>query len=91
MSAADKKTRSQRILELSDRFTHTFYDRYIGTTRSVLLEHSNTPGFINGFTDNYIKVEIESKDTASLDNRIVNVSLQGWNAEGAALVGRIIR
>lgn len=91
VSAADKKIRSQRILELSDRLTHAFYDRYIGTTRSVLLEHSNTPGLINGFTDNYIKVEIQDEDTASLDNRIVSVSLQGWNAEGTALVGKIIR
>ena len=90
VSPSEKKIRSQRILELSDRLTHEFYGRYIGTVRPVLLEHSNTSGLVHGFTDNYIRVEIVDEDIASLDNCIVNVSLQGWNDDNTALTGRIV-
>lgn len=90
VSPSEKKIRSQRILELSDRLTHEFYGRYIGTVRPVLLEHSNTSGIVHGFTDNYIRVEIVDEDIASLDNCIVNVSLQGWNDDNTALTGRIV-
>lgn len=78
-----KHERSQRLLAVSQRKLHEFYDRYVGTCRPVLLEHSRTPGLCNGFTDNYIRVEYHGPGS---DNQLLNLHLDGWNADGTALV-----
>ncbi len=83
-----KHERSQRLLALSDRKLHDFYERFIGTTRPVLLEKPKAGMPIHGFTDNYIKVEIEPIDeNMELINTIVNVELKGFNHNGTALEG----
>ena len=83
-----KHERSQRLLALSDRKLHDFYERFIGTTRPVLLEKPKAGMPIHGFTDNYIKVEIESTDeNMKLINTIVNIELKGFNHNGTALEG----
>lgn len=83
-----KHERSQRLLALSDRKLHDFYEKFIGTTRPVLLEKPKAGMPIHGFTDNYIKVEIEPTDeNMKLINTIVNVELKGFNHNGTALEG----
>ena len=83
-----KHERSQRLLALSDRKLHDFYERFIGTIRPVLLEKPKAGMPIHGFTDNYIKVEIEPTDeNMKLINTIVNVELKGFNHNGTALEG----
>jgi threonylcarbamoyladenosine tRNA methylthiotransferase MtaB len=83
-----KHERSQRLLALSDRKLHDFYERFIGTTRPVLLEKPKAGMPIHGFTDNYIKVEIEPTDeNMELINTIVNIELKGFNHNGTALEG----
>ena len=83
-----KHERSQRLLALSDRKLHDFYKRFIGTIRPVLLEKPKTGMPIHGFTDNYIKVEIEPTDeNMKLINTIVNIELKGFNHNGTALEG----
>ena len=83
-----KHERSQRLLALSDRKLHDFYERFIGTIRPVLLEKPKTGMPIHGFTDNYIKVEIEPTDeNMKLINTIVNIELKGFNHNGTALEG----
>ena len=83
-----KHERSQRLLALSDRKLHDFYERFIGTTRPVLLEKPKAGMPIHGFTDNYIKVEIEPIDeNMKLINTIVNIELKGFNHNGTALEG----
>jgi threonylcarbamoyladenosine tRNA methylthiotransferase MtaB len=42
---------------------------------------------MNGFTDNYIRVEVPNMP--ELDNQIVNVQLGDFNKEGDALMGVI--
>ena len=88
----DKKERCQKILDLSESITHAFYERYIGKVRPVLLEHSKSKRTMHGFTDNYIRVEIdlpEGVQSSMLDNTIVNVRLGEFNADGTALKGEI--
>ena len=88
----EKKERSQKILDLSESITHAFYERYIGKVRPVLLEHSKSKRTMHGFTDNYIRVEIdmpEGVQSNMLDNTIVNVRLGEFNADGTALKGEI--
>lgn len=85
----EKHDRSQRVLALSAQKTHDFYARFIGTTRPVLLEHaSSRKPFMNGFTDNYIRVEVPNHPL--LDNQIVQVKLGDCNQEGDALIGEIV-
>ena len=79
----EKHERSQRLLAISDRKLHAFYECFIGQVRPVLLEHSRTRGLYNGFTDNYIKVEYHGADC---DNKILPLRLVGWNADESALV-----
>ena len=79
----EKHERSQRLLAISDRKLHDFYERFIGQTRPVLLEHSHTPKLYNGFTDNYIKIEYRGEDC---DNTLLPLRLTGWNANQTALL-----
>lgn len=79
-----KHERSQQLLQLSEKKTHAFYERYIGTSRPVLLEHSGArKPLMNGFTDNYIRVELPNKP--ELDNQILVKTLGDFNKEGDAL------
>ncbi len=84
----EKHLRSQKILALSDEKLHKFYERYTGTVRPVLLEHSKVRGIMHGFTDNYIRVEMHTDE--ALDNCIVNARLGTWNADGDALIAEIV-
>ena len=84
----EKHERSQRVLALSTQKTHDFYSRFIGATRPVLLEHASPrKPVMNGFTDNYIRVEVPNRP--DLDNQIVNVQLGDFNKEGDALMGEL--
>ena len=85
----EKHERSQRILELSSSLTRAYYNKYVGSVRPVLLEHSRRGGVMHGFTDNYIRVEIHTENGADhiMDNTIVTVRLGEFNAAGNALVG----
>lgn len=104
VSPEEKHERSNRLLALSDEKLNTFYNIYSGTTRPVLLEHSRKPGVMNGFTDNYIRVEVKTPQPPtgeeesqrgghtgnSLDNTIVNVRLGDWNEKHDALIGTLV-
>ena len=81
-----KHERSQQILSISDDKLRTYYNKYKGQARPVLLEHSIKGGVMHGFTDNYIRVEVQTK---GLDNTIVPVQLGEWNEKGDALIGTV--
>ena len=48
--------RSKMLRGLSVKKRRAFYESQIGTTRTVLFEGENKEGYINGFTENYVKV-----------------------------------
>lgn len=77
VSQQDKQERAARMIELSDHKQSDFTGRYLGTVRPVLLEHGHGKGKMHGFTDNYIRVNIDPDMT--LANRIVNVKLLSLN------------
>ena len=85
--AEEKHRRNQRLLALSDEKTKSFYMRYIGKEAKVLMEHSKPGTKMHGFTDNYIRVELENDDR--LDNQIVDVRLGEFNEETVALQGNL--
>lgn len=89
VSPEEKHQRSQRLLALSDEKTLAFYERHIGRTAQVLLERPKPGMPMHGFTDNYIRVELDADH--SLDNHLVEVKLGDFNEDKTALKGLIVR
>ena len=73
VSQQDKQVRAARMIALSDTKQTEYIRHYMGTVRSVLLEHGRGKGKMHGFTDNYIRVNVEPD--MSLANQIVDVKL----------------
>ena len=88
VSPDEKHERSQRLLAISDEKTKAFYRKHIGREMKVLMEHSKEGVPMHGFTDNYIRVELKRDN--ELDNRIITVSLEGFNEDETSLVGTIV-
>ena len=76
-----RKQRSEVLRNLSAKKKYDFYSRFIGTKQKVLFENkvTNSGGkdFIEGWTDNYIRVRI--KNELSLQNSITEVILNNLN------------
>jgi threonylcarbamoyladenosine tRNA methylthiotransferase MtaB len=49
--------RSKMLRGLSAKKRRSFYETQLGNTLTVLFENENKEGFINGFTENYVKVK----------------------------------
>lgn len=81
VSPQAKRARSNRMLELSEEKLREFSGRFIGTVRPVLLEHTRPGHPMSGFTDNYLKVEVDAP--ARLDNTVVNVRLDRLSDDGS--------
>lgn len=52
-----RSKRSKMLRGLSAKMRRAFYEAQLGTTRTVLFESENKEGYINGFTENYVKVK----------------------------------
>ncbi len=67
--AVPKKIRNKRskmLRALSAKKRRAFYERQLGTVHTVLFEGGNKEGYIQGFTENYVKVK------APWDPKLVN-------------------
>lgn len=49
--------RSKMLRGLSAKKRRAFYESQLGTERTILFEGENKGGYINGFTENYVKVK----------------------------------
>ena len=86
VSDKDKRERSRRLLDLSDRKTHAFYERHIGQEAEVLFEKATRGRAMHGFTKNYVRVELSPADAkAEYDNQLINVRLGCFNHDKTAL------
>lgn len=88
VSAQIKHDRSQRLIALSESKTHAFYERHIGSTAKVLVERPRKSMPAHGFTDNYIRVELDSAKVE--ENNILTVKLGGFNDAGDSLTATIL-
>lgn len=52
-----RSKRSKMLRGLSVKKRRAFYESQIGSSRTVLFESENKDGYINGFTENYVKVK----------------------------------
>ncbi len=75
----DRKTRSQILHEVSDKKTRFFYSKFEETEGKVLFEGSNNNGFMNGYTENYLKVRVPYRE--ELKNQIHQVKLNAFIAD----------
>lgn len=73
VSQEEKHRRTRIMLGISEKKLTDFTSRFIGTTRPVLVEHPRHDGTMSGFTDNYLRVNIEPN--AELANTIIPVTL----------------
>lgn len=52
-----RKKRSKMLRGLSAKMRGVFYESQLGKDKTVLFEDENKEGYINGFTENYVKVK----------------------------------
>jgi len=88
VSPEDKHKRSQRLLELSDKKLKDFYSHHIGKEEVVLSEHSKPGAPMHGFTENYIRVELNADKVK--DNHLVKVKLGGFSEDGSSLLSEVL-
>lgn len=75
-----RSKRSKMLRGLSVKKRRAFYESQIGTTRTVLFEGENKEGYINGFTENYVKVK--TPWNPELVNTLHKVSLTNIDEDG---------
>lgn len=86
VSDADRKDRVHKLLALSQQKTEAFYTQHIGKDAEVLFEKAPLGKTMNGFTDNYIRVELPpTVAKAEYDNQIIKVRLGKMNSKHTAL------
>ena len=75
-----RRKRNEMLRELSDRKLQQFYQQFIGEQRLALFEKSKKPGMMNGFTDNYVKIELPLQ--SEMINKIQTVVLEAIGEKG---------
>jgi threonylcarbamoyladenosine tRNA methylthiotransferase MtaB len=77
---AVRSKRSKMLHILSNKKKRFFYEQFIGKENTVLFESEQHEDYLNGFTDNYIKVRVPF--SATLQNQIKTVTLAKVDMEG---------
>lgn len=72
--------RSKMLRGLSVKKRRSFYESQLGNTTKVLFESENKEGYINGFTENYVKVK--SPWNPALVNTIHQITLTTIDDDG---------
>jgi len=80
----EKAYRSKIMHKLSDEKRYTFQNKFLTQIRSVLFERS-LDGINQGYTDNYIRVHVETD--MNYDNRLLEVTLN--KNHGPHMNGRV--
>lgn len=81
--AAEKHRRSRMLIELSEEKRMAFYKRFVGREAVVLFEKPRQGMPMGGFTENYIRVEMDN--VPEYVNRLVRVRLGDFNEDKQAL------
>ncbi|XWN35275.1 MAG: tRNA (N(6)-L-threonylcarbamoyladenosine(37)-C(2))-methylthiotransferase MtaB [Roseivirga sp.] len=76
----ERSRRAKMLRILSEKKLRHFYEAHLGSRATVLFEHDNVEGYIEGFTENYIRVAAPYEP--SWANTLQEVSLKHMNAQG---------
>jgi len=79
-----RKKRSKMLRGLSVKKRRAFYETQIGNVLTVLFEQDNKDGYIQGFTENYVKVKTVWK--SELVNSLHKVTLLKIDDDGLVLI-----
>jgi threonylcarbamoyladenosine tRNA methylthiotransferase MtaB len=85
-----KKVRAQRskqLQSLSSKKRRAFYQEHINNSFEVLWEAENNEGYLNGFTNNYIKVK--APYDASKINTLEKIQITKIDGDGLCLVDEL--
>lgn len=89
VSQEEKHRRTRVMLGVSERKLSSFTERYVGTVRRVLLEHPRSDGSMAGFTDNYLRVALDTP-CPELSNMVVPVRITAMNTDGENNRGEVV-
>lgn len=87
VSPQERHERTRRMMALSDRKLSAFIDSRLGETRPVLFEHTLHGLTMHGFTDNYLRVEVEADP--QLFNTVVPVQLVKAKGSDDTIIGKL--
>ena len=87
VSKADIQRRSKALHNLSATKKLNFYNKNLGTKKLVLFENHTLNKKLFGFTENYVKLEIDFDE--KYKNQLINFELQNINKNGN-VEGKII-
>ncbi|WP_303919771.1 tRNA (N(6)-L-threonylcarbamoyladenosine(37)-C(2))-methylthiotransferase MtaB [Draconibacterium sediminis] len=80
----ERKNRTQKYINLSEKKLRAFYEKHIGTTQTALFEAQKSEDKMHGFTENYIKVEVPYQE--ELVNKLGSVKLKSILPNGNVAV-----
>lgn len=75
-----RKKRSRMLRGLSVKKRRAFYESQLGSQRTVLFEGENREGYIQGFTENYVKVKMPWDP--ALVNTLQRIQLERIDEDG---------
>ena len=84
-----KDERSKLLIELSNKNEHDFIEKFVGKEMDILVEKElkDRPNIFEGYTKNYIKVEIDCM-AADITGKIVDIKIE--KAEGEYAIGDLL-
>ena len=84
-----KDERSKLLIELSNKNEHDFIEKFVGREMDILVEKElkDRPNIYEGYTRNYIKVEIDCM-AADITGKIVDIKIE--KAEGEYAIGDLL-
>lgn len=80
----ERKNRTRKYINLSEKKLRAFYQKHLGTPQTVLFESQQKKDKMFGFTENYIKVETKYRE--ELVNNLGNVTLKSILPDGNVAV-----
>src|SRR5699024_12675005 len=78
-----RKKRSKMLRGLSAKKRRAFYESQLGNTLNVLFESENKNGFIEGYTENYVRVKMPWD--VAYENTLHNIKLTEIDEDGLVL------
>lgn len=82
-----KNERSKKLIDLVEKQSKKYIEKFLNTEREILVEaKSKKEGFMEGHTDNYIRILV--KGTEDLHNQIIKVKVQELSQKN--VFGKII-
>ena len=81
-----RQKRSKMLRGLSAKKQYAFYESQLQKTKTILFEAENKAGYIQGFTENYVKVR--TPWDPALQNQIIQGTLSEIDQQGVVRIAK---